>query len=303
MRFDFHYTSDGWLISEVNSDVPGGFIEASPFTQWFAAHYSGTQATGDPAEAYVAAVHKVSNGCHSIALIHATSYVDDRQVMIYLGQLFNQRGVSTHLASPADLQWSDGQAKLVGHDRPVGALVRFFPAEWLPNLDRATGWKHFFCGSRTPLSNPGIAILTQSKRFPLVWNRLRTSLPTWRATLPETVDPRKVPWQRDERWLLKPALGRVGDSIGYRGVTTAKDWRAISRSARWWPSHWVAQRRFEAIPLMHEQQPYFPVLGIYVIDGHACGIYGRLARRPLIDFQAQDIAVLIDIEQKVRSDE
>lgn len=29
MRFDFHPTTEGWLVSEVNSDVPGGLAEAS----------------------------------------------------------------------------------------------------------------------------------------------------------------------------------------------------------------------------------------------------------------------------------
>ncbi|MFD1899431.1 hypothetical protein GQR36_03495 [Enterococcus termitis] len=29
MRFDFHPTDQGWQISEVNSDVPGGFAESS----------------------------------------------------------------------------------------------------------------------------------------------------------------------------------------------------------------------------------------------------------------------------------
>ena len=29
MRFDFHPTTEGWAVSEVNSDVPGGLAEAS----------------------------------------------------------------------------------------------------------------------------------------------------------------------------------------------------------------------------------------------------------------------------------
>ena len=33
MRYDFHPTIDGWNISEVNSDVPGGFAEASLMPQ------------------------------------------------------------------------------------------------------------------------------------------------------------------------------------------------------------------------------------------------------------------------------
>lgn len=306
MRFDFHYTRDGWRISEVNSDVPGGFIEASAFTQLVAEHYPGTQPAGDPAQAYVNAIQRcVANHDLGVAFVHATSYVDDRQVMIYLARLLAQRGIPGYLASPADLQWRDGQAS-VAHSSgmlPVAALVRFFPAEWLPNLDRRTGWNHFFGGSRTPLSNPGRAILTQSKRFPLVWDQLKTSLPTWRTTLPQTCDPRHVHWQQDDQWVLKPALGRIGEAIGLRGVTDTKEWRAISRSARWWPRDWIAQQRFEAVPLMRGDRRYYPVVGVYVIDGKACGIYGRLARRPLINYEAQDIAILIDTEPRANTHE
>ncbi len=35
-----------------------------------------------------------------------------------------------------------------------------------------------------------------------------------------TRDPRDVPWQKDTNWVLKPAMGRVGESIGLAGVTT-----------------------------------------------------------------------------------
>jgi len=31
MRFDFHWTTEGFRISEVNADVPGGFSESSAF--------------------------------------------------------------------------------------------------------------------------------------------------------------------------------------------------------------------------------------------------------------------------------
>src|SRR5947207_3391973 len=38
LGFDFHYTTQGWRISEANSDVPGGFSEASYFTGMMAEH-------------------------------------------------------------------------------------------------------------------------------------------------------------------------------------------------------------------------------------------------------------------------
>ena len=41
MRFDFHFTNEGWKISEVNNDVPGGFTEASSFSSFFLPVFSG----------------------------------------------------------------------------------------------------------------------------------------------------------------------------------------------------------------------------------------------------------------------
>ncbi|MEH1766053.1 MAG: hypothetical protein V7K76_25645 [Nostoc sp.] len=40
IRFDFHFTTEGWRISEANSDVPSGYIEASGFTNLVAQCYS-----------------------------------------------------------------------------------------------------------------------------------------------------------------------------------------------------------------------------------------------------------------------
>jgi hypothetical protein len=41
------------------------------------------------------------------------------------------------------------------------------------------------------------------------------------------------------------------------------------------------------------------VVGVYVIDGHAAGVYGRIARRALIDHMAQDVAVLVPQSDRV----
>ncbi len=48
IRFDFHFTTDGWRISEANSDVPGGFSEASHFTAMMAEHFPHLQLAGNP---------------------------------------------------------------------------------------------------------------------------------------------------------------------------------------------------------------------------------------------------------------
>jgi glutathionylspermidine synthase len=217
MRFDFHWTAEGYRITESNSDVAGGFIESSGVAQLFAAHYPGCRPAGDPAGALASAVGPGG----VVGLMHLSVYTEDRQVMLYLAKRLAERGVSTCLFDPAQLRWSKGQAHVAcdWYAGPLSLLVRFFPAEWLPRLPGVTGWKGLLAGGRTPVCNPGCAVLTQSKRFALAWDSLTTSLPTWRALLPETRSPAELNGRLDEGWVLKPALGHEGTDIGIEGVT------------------------------------------------------------------------------------
>ena len=295
IRFDFHYTPDGWRLSEANTDVPGGLNEASGFAALVAEAYPSVDAVGDVAREYARALLRAAPNGY-VAFVHATAYTDDHQVMAYIARDVETLGGRAVLVSPAQVRWEDGRAYVLGEKSKEAAsiLARFFPAEWLEDLPRACTWERWFRGGVTPTSNPASAVLTQSKRLPLVWDRLRTPMPTWRALLPETRDPRDVPWRASSDWVLKPALGRVGDGIGMRGVTPAKEWRVIARGARWRPQWWIAQRRFEAVPFVCDGEPTYPCIGVYTIDGRAVGAYGRIADRPLVDWRARDIAVLVE---------
>jgi hypothetical protein len=295
VRFDFHHTPDGWRISEANTDVPGGLNEASGFASLMAPHYPAFVPTGDPAGAYAVALASAVRAEQPVAaLVHATAYSDDQQMMAYVGKRLTAQGVRVHLASPAHIRWVDGVAHLdaAWWRGPLDLLVRFFPSDWLSLLPSQTGWPHFFVGGRTPQSNPSTAILTQSKRFPLVWDELDTRLPTWRALLPETRDPRQTPWRSDDDWILKPALGRVGEGVGVMEAVDRKEQRAIRRGAWLRPGSWVAQRRFRTTPIETIDGPQYVCLGVYTVDARAVGAYGRLAPRPLIDSRATDTAVL-----------
>jgi len=295
IRYDFHLTSEGWRISEANTDVPGGFIEASAFPALMARHYDGTAPPGDPAGTYAEAIVRATGPRSTIALVHATAYSDDHQVMRYLAQRLQRLGAIPTLVSPAHINWSEGQARLRTSwtQATAASLVRFFPAEWLPNFGGTAPWQQFFVGGKTPASNPAGALVIQSKRFPLVWDALRTRLPTWRRLLPETRDPAEVAWRRSSDWVLKPALGRVGEGIGLPGTTTVKEWKSIRRSLFWFPRHWAVQRRFEAVPLETSEGLRYPAIGVFTIDGRVAGAYGRLSARPLIDSRSQDVAVLL----------
>lgn len=294
MRFDFHFTREGWRISEVNADVPGGFIEASGFTEMMSEYYPAYAVPPNPAKAYVAAVTKAAGDGTAVALVHATAHYDDCQVMQYLAQEFHKRGTQALPVSPAHLKWQCGYAEITGPFLgKAGLLVRFFPAEWLPNLRLKACWGPWFRGGNMPMSNPGTALLIQSKRFPIVWSELRTSLTGWRALLPETNCPTNAPIGGEE-WVFKPVFGRAGEDVGIAGVTETREYKEIVAAVRRAPSCWVAQKRFDVLPLETECGPRYVCLGVFTVDGEAVGAYGRISGKPLIDQDAQDIAVLCE---------
>jgi glutathionylspermidine synthase len=303
MRFDFHPTADGWRISEVNSDVPGGFVEASGWNSLFAEHWPGAAAPPAPSKIYAEAICKATGANGLVALVHSTAYSDDRQVMQHLARSFSQHGLRTSLLSPSHLRWESGHAEICASFASgwPDAIVRFFPAEWLPNLSRESCWKPYFRGSKTPLSNPGTAIVPQSKRFPLVWDALRADLSVWRKLLPETREVSEMRTTLDDSWVLKPVLGRVGEGIGIRGITPPVNFQRIVQEAFRHPQQWVAQKRFKIQPLATDTGEKYPCIGVFTIGGKAAGFYGRIADSPVIAQNAQDVAVLLRSAREERA--
>jgi hypothetical protein len=295
MRFDFHFTDDGWRVSEVNSDVPGGFTEATALARLMAAEVAGARPAGDPTAALVdALVRRVGDG-GAVALTSAPGHMEDHQVVAHLAARLRARGLWAQPASLPQLAWRDGRAWLQA--RPLDAIYRFFQVEWLAELPRALGWMALIADGRTPVSNPGRAALSESKRLPLVWDRLPAAVPTWRRLLPETRALADAPWARDDGWLLKAAFGNTGEAVLMRATMTAQNWARAAFKARLRPSHWVAQRRFVTMPLPHESGPLFPCIGVYVVDGSAAGAYARLSPGPIIDFRAREAALLLYDQQ------
>jgi glutathionylspermidine synthase len=222
--------------------------------------------------------------------------MEDHQVISFLAAKLRERGCKTHLAKPEQILWRDGTAHLdtVWHRGPVDVIVKFYQAEWLSRLPEKHGWKNFFRGGKTPVTSPVSAAVSESKRFPLVWNNLSTELPTWRALLPETRDPREAPWERDDNWLVKTAFCNTGDTVSVRTSMKPRDWLFTRLSAKLSPWNWVAQRRFESVPVATPMGPRHACVGVYTVNGRAAGAYARLSVKPIIDFAAADVALLLD---------
>lgn len=291
MRFDFHWTTSGWQVSEVNADVPGGFNE-SAIAGLMLPHQPECRSVGDPGNALVTAIAAWVPAKATIALVHATAYSDDRQVMEFLADACSRAGLEARPCAPDHLQWTTDGCQVAG--QAIAAVIRFFPGEWLPALPRDSGWQHLAGHQAVVLANPLSAVLVQSKRLPLVWSRLSTPCPTWQRLLPETGAARLRTTNDDPEWILKPVFGRVGDGIAITGVSSEKILRASARSAWWFPGSWIAQRRFTSVAWDGPEGPCHPCIGVYTVDGQVAGAYGRFAPVPLIDHRAVDVPILVE---------
>ena len=294
MRFDFHPTRTGWAVSEVNSDVPGGFAEASVLPEIANTYFDGYTPAESFSDAMVEAFKSKTKPGANIAFVHATSYSDDRQVMQFLSDRFIENGMNTVFAAPDHIKWMDKKAFSIvaGNECNIDGIIRFFPLEWLVTLPRTAKWKGYY-DSETLSCNHPAAILTQSKRLPLIWDKLDVKIPAWKELLPETKSPKAVN-QKDTGWIYKPALGRVGEGISIKEAISNEELSNIEKAARRNSKDWVSQRMFESAPIKSANgEDYHLCLGVFTVDGKFAGFYGRISLSPRIDSQAEDIPVLM----------
>jgi glutathionylspermidine synthase len=293
-RYDFHPTAaGGFAITEGNLDVASGLNEAGGVADLFARQLSGVQAPLDPSRAIAASLRASLGAGAVVGCLHLTNFVDDHQVVRFIAARLEAAGLVPVLFGPTQLQWDGTRAcARVGAKRvPLDAIFRFLPAEWLPRMGLGSRWWRSLANGPTVWVNPPTTVLTQSKRFPLVWGELRCAMHTWERLLPETRSPRNVDTASD--WVLKPALAHEGHRVAIRGVTAPIERNVIERDARRFPWRWAAQRRFDAATIETPHGLRYPCVGVFLVDGRPAGLYGRLAERPLVDRGAHDAVVLV----------
>ena len=298
MRYDFHPTmEDTWAVSEVNSDVPGGFAESSLMPQAVLKLFENEKYSyinfGDILANAIAKKVK-PNG--RIMLVHCTCYSDDRQVMQFLGDKLKSMGFSIIYAAADHLRFKDNEAISIldGNEGKVDGIFRFTPLEWLKDI-RPKHWDGYF-DTTTPSCNHPIAIFAQTKRFPLIWDVLEkngVSLSTWRELLPETIEVEDV--EDKIGYIYKPACGRVGEKISIQEACSDEEYKMILEDVRRNPEEYLAQRKFNSKPLISENGETFHVcLGSYSVEGKHAGFYARISKTPRIDSNAADIPVIIE---------
>ena len=300
MRFDFHPTLENkWAVSEVNSDVPGGFAEATLMNRKSLEYLSNENYYAISFGDFLAdAINKKVRQGGRIMLVHCTSYSDDRQVMQFLGDKLSGMGYEVIYAAADQLKFENGKAISILNNREgeVDGIIRFSPLEWVADM-KTKNWHGYF-DTETVSCNHPIAIFAQTKRFPFVWDLLESKgidLSTWRELLPETleVNDKKV----DDKFIYKPVYGRVGENISIKEACKDDEYKKILKDVKRHPKKYLAQKKFNSRPLTNEDGEEFHVcIGSYGVENSHAGYYARISRSPRIDSYAADIPVLIEKE-------
>jgi len=295
MRYDFHPTVDGkWALSEVNSDVPGGFAEASLIPQVARALFGEEKYSyinfGD---ILVNAIAKKVKTQGRIMLVHCTCYSDDRQVMQFLGDKLKNMGYSVIYGAADHLRFENNEAISIldGNEGKVDGIFRFTPLEWLRGI-KPKYWDGYF-DTITPSCNHPVAIFAQTKRFPLIWDELEKngiSLSNWKKLLPDTLEVKDI----KEGYIYKPACGRVGEKISIEEACLEGEYEAILKDVKKHPKNYLAQKKFISKPLEINNLEFHVCLGSYTVNGSHAGYYARISPKPRIDSEAKDIPVLIE---------
>ena len=298
MRYDFHPSINGnWVVTEVNSDCPGGFAESSllpnvarEFIDIPNLEYNSF------GERMVEAINKKLNKKGTIMMIHCTCFSDDRQVMQYMGDRLKKEGYNIIYGAADHINFKNKKAYCIleNNQTSIDLIFRFTPLEWLIQMNPRR-WDGYF-SSLTKSCNHPISIYAQSKRFPFVWDDLEKAgidMKTWRSLLPETFEVKNMTLK--DGYIYKPVYGRVGEKISIKEACKDDEYEKILKDVKKHPKQYLIQKKFESKPLETEDgKKYHVCIGSYTIEGEHAGYYARMSQYPRIDSYAEDIPVLIE---------
>ena len=310
MRVDLLLGADlEWHLCEINADCPGGHNEAFGLPRL--ARGLGFRDAVDPGDVVGVLASRLCSLARrpggrpgTVGLTYATAYAEDLQVCALVRRAVEARGVEAVLLPATAPRLLGG--RLCYHGRPLDVLYRFFPTEYMDGqgnvaaiataiesgaLRTLTSFAHMYAQSKTSMAR--------------AWSRLATLEPAdadfVTRHLPESRDVAEVPPDRllGERagWVLKRALGRVGDEVFVGALLVDEEWQAVVEGvtqAAGRGERWIAQRFVPQQPIPTPWGERLLTLGAYVLDGSFVGYFGRITAESHVSHDALVVPVFVE---------
>ncbi len=305
VRVDLLLGEDGaWHACEINADCPGGHNEALGLPRL--ARAAGYRRGIDPTRVVDRLADRLvalADG-GAIGLVYATAYAEDLQVCAIVKQALEAREAHALLVSPTAPRMRDGE--LVAGGATLRALYRYFPAEYMEGQANVGDVIRAIRGGRVRSLTSFAHMFTQSKMsFARAWAH-RGSLDAegrrvLGAHVAETIDASEareadlLVARRD--WVLKRALGRVGDQVFVGSLADDDEWRGIVREVLALAASgesWVAQRFVPQRPVPTPWGDRLVTLGAYLLDGAFVGYFARVTPRSHVSHDALCVPVFAE---------
>ena len=310
-RVDLLLGSDGrWHVCEVNADCPGGYNEAMALPRL--ARSAGFSDASNPTRVVEAAVGRMAHlarttgdGTGAVALTYATAYSEDLQVCALFRRLLEDRGVRAVLAPPTAPTLRNGVLS-VG-SQPVSVIYRYFPTEYMEGQRNLAAIEQAIRAKQLRTVSSFAQMYTQSKlvmaRAWAMANDLADNDARWVTEhIPETFDVIGLPIDEllanRNGWVLKRALGRVGDDVFVGPLVTDEVWQYVIKQAQIACAsgdRWIAQRFLPQQAVPTPWGPQLVTLGAYVLDGQFSGYYARLTRESHVSHDALVLPVFSEL--------
>lgn len=287
-RYDAFRTPRGWQFSEFNCDVPGGVHEGAALNDLI---------VKDPGQFRVVPLltDVVCRDCvvPTVAVAYASGYGEDLEQCQFLRRAWNRRGVKAILCNPDNFV-IDGRGLTVFGEK-VDVVYRFFPGEWMALCGNLPDFLAAYRAGSFRMINGFTSLIAQSKKTMALWHeRLDRFAPDERRLIldhvPKTETFREADLDRyrreRERWVIKRQFGRMGEEVLMGSACSDDEWADWLQWPASEPDEWIAQERFDNVPVEIDGEKLFGCFGPYVVDGKFAGFYTRLSRDGFIAYDA-----------------
>jgi hypothetical protein len=315
VRLDLLYGADErFYVCEVNADCPGGHNEATglPELAQRAGFFSGlnpTRMLDALADRLCQLAQRPGPGQGVVALVYATAYAEDLQVCALLRRALLCRGVKAVLTPPTALRHKDGVLWALGS--AVAALYRFYPTEYLQGQRNLDGIVAAVRGGGLRTLSSFAQIYAQSKlAFARAFAQKRAgalsaaAAETLQRFVPETFEITEVERSelvsRRDGWVLKRALGRVGDEVFVGELFNDEEWSqivdAVLAAVTERGERFIAQRYVPQRPIATPFGDRLLTLGVYLLDGRFVGYFARVSEQSHVTHDTLCVPVFVGTE-------
>lgn len=300
-RVDLLWSGDGFLACEINADCPGGHNEAAGLpalarAAGFHRHHDPTTVLEDLADRLVRESGGPGSPLGDIAIVFCTAYAEDLQVCAIVERAVRRKGGRTS-RMPVTALYSVADS-LFARGRRVSVIYRYLPTEYLEGAKNAPAIARAVRAGKVRVVASFAEMFAQSKAsFARAWallgpERLEDVIPRTELA-PAVTDDELVADRR--RWVLKRALGRVGDQVFVGALHDDDDWRAIVRAVREAEGEvWVAQRYAPQVTVGTPWGERYVTLGVYLLDGVFAGYFARLSPESHASHEALVLPVFVE---------